>query len=258
MSDWEDHVAEWSRPPVDDVGYLSSADMMTLDDAAFAKLIADMRNARYSGWRNYAGLWREMLRLDDTHDQDVLDFGCGVGMEALELQDGRNRVQLADLSPDNLALAMRTLSLSQYPPDMVICHLVTDTPPYFTADRSSFDAVHCSGVLHHIPWARDIMRRFHEVLRPGGEVRLMLYSDRGWQLATGAKALPHWITKAEQLPEFERFVRYFDGVGQYADFYSLEKLEHEFGDLFNVSEIAYLTEDLRFLAAVMTRKDDHV
>jgi 2-polyprenyl-3-methyl-5-hydroxy-6-metoxy-1,4-benzoquinol methylase len=197
-----------------------------------------------------------MLKLDETHDQDVLDFGCGVGMEARELHNAGNRVQLADLSPDNLALAMRVLSLTDAPPDMVICHLVTDTPPYFTADRSSFDVIHCSGVLHHIPWAREIMRRFHDVLRPGGEVRLMLYSDHGWKLAVNATDLPHRTAKAEQLPHFEKFVRYFDGVGQYADFYSLEKLEHEFGALFNVSEVAYLTEDLRFLGAVLTRKGD--
>jgi 2-polyprenyl-3-methyl-5-hydroxy-6-metoxy-1,4-benzoquinol methylase len=256
MSDWTDHVAEWSRPPVDDVGYLSSADMMTMGDTQLLQTIMTMAHTRYNGWRNYAGLWREMLKLDDTHGKDVLDFGCGVGMEAFQLQEAGNRVSLADLSSTNLSLAYRVLRLGDHAPDVIDTYLVAGEAPYFNCEPSSFDAVHCSGVLHHIPWAREIMRRFHDVLRPGGEVRLMLYSDHGWKLAVNATDLPHRTAKAEQLPHFEKFVRYFDGVGQYTDFYSLEKLEHEFGALFNVSEVAYLTEDLRFLGAVLTRKGD--
>lgn len=176
-------------------------------------------------------------------------------MEARELHNAGNRVQLADISPENLALAMRVLNLTDAPPDTVTCHLVTDVPPYFFADRSSFDVIHCSGVLHHIPWAKGIMRRFHEILRPGGEVRLMLYSDYGWCKATGDDQLPHWASDTEKLLGFDQFVRFMDSVGTYADWYSRDKLELKFGDLFHVDDFAYLTEDLRFCAAVLTRKE---
>lgn len=255
MTTWDDHVKAWSRPPVDDVGYLSSEDLMIMGDTQLNLTIMQMARTRYHGWRNHAGLWREMLKLDDTHGKDVLDFGCGVGMEARELQEAGNRVSLADLSTTNLALAHRVLSLGDHAPDVIDTYLVSDTIPYLDCPAGTFDVIHCAGVLHHIPWAKGIMHRFHEVLRPGGEVRLMLYSDIGWQIATGAKEKPHWITKAEQLPEFERFVRYFDGVGDYADFYTLKRLEYDFGQWFEVSEFAYITEDARYLAAVLTRKE---
>ncbi len=159
MTTWDDHVAAWSQPPVDDVGYLSSADMMTMGDTQLNLVIMQMARTRYDGWRNHNGLWREMLRLDSTHGKDVLDFGCGVGMEARELQEAGNRVQLADVSADNLALALRVLQLGDHCPDMLTCHLVDNEAPYFMADRASFDVIHCSGVLHHIPWAKEIMRR---------------------------------------------------------------------------------------------------
>jgi len=252
---WNDHVAAWSQPPVDDVGYLRSADMLTWDDLRLMTTIRDMAQTRYGGWRNHAGLWREMLKLDETHGKDVLDFGCGTGMESLELHNAGNRVQLADISPDNLALALRVLNLSDRPPEMVTCHLVGDEAPYFYADRSSFDVIHCAGVLHHIPWAREIMIRFHEILRPGGEVRLMLYSDYGWQIATGDQQLPHWSSVTEDQPGFEKFVGYMDSVGTYADWYNRAKLEIRFGDLFSVDDFAYITNDLRYCCAVLTRKE---
>lgn len=258
MTTWNEHVESWSRPPVDDVGYLSSADMMTMGDTQLLHTIMTMAHTRYTGWRNHGGLWREMLRLDDTHGKDVLDFGCGVGMEAFQLQEAGNRVSLADISATNLALAYRVLNLGDHITDPVDCFLVTDESPYISAERGSFDVIHCSGVLHHIPWARDIMVRFHEILRPGGEVRLMLYSDYGWKIATGDENLPHWSSVTATLPGFDQFVSFMDSVGTYADWYNRDKLEIKFGDLFHVSDFAYLCEDRRFCAAVLTRKDNAV
>lgn len=250
---WAEHVAAWSQPPVDDVGYLPSADLMVMSDDQLDSTIREMARVRYTGWRNHDGSWRRVLRLDDTHGKDVLDFGCGVGMEARELQEAGNRVSLADLSADNLSLAYRVLRLGGHSPELADrkTFLVTDQDPYFCADPASFDVVHCAGVLHHIPWARQIMERFHEVLRTGGEVRLMLYSDRGWQIATG-QPVPAWDTDVRTVPGFAQFVRYFDGVGEYADWYDLTKIERLFGDLFIVVGFDYLTQDARYCAVVLT------
>lgn len=252
---WNEHVAAWSHPPVDDVGYLPSADMLAWDDLRLMTAIRDMARVRYGGWRNHAGLWRDMLKIDETHGMDVLDFGCGVGMESLEFVRAGNRVSLADISGTNLALAHRVVNVgSDRRLDAVPCYLVIDESPFLTAEDASFDVIHCAGVLHHIPWARMIMERFHGMLRPGGEVRLMLYSDKGWELATGTE-VPHWGAKPEDSPHFNQFVRYFDSVGEYADWYDAWKIEQMFGDLFYVDEFAYLTEDYRYCAAVLTRRD---
>lgn len=256
MTTWDDHVKSWSHPPVDDVGYFDSAELIKLDDRQLSEMIENMRRARYTGWRNHGGLWREMLRLDATHDVDLLDFGCGVGMESLEFVRAGNRVSIADISGANLALANRVVGLGTGGNGApASCHLVIAERPYIAAEPGSFDVIHCSGVLHHIPWAREIVERFHDMLRPGGEVRLMLYSDYGWCVATGNRNPPHWTAMAKDLDGFERFVRYFDSVGEYADFYTRDKLMNWFGDLFDVDDFAYITEDARFCAAVLTRKD---
>jgi len=251
---WDEHVSAWSHPPVDDVGYLSSRDMLDWDDARLHKMIHTMHDVRYNGWRNHNGLWRDLMGLDTTTGKDILDFGCGVGIEALELHNAGNRVSVADISGDNIALAIRVMQLCGDPvPGTITGYLVDADPPYIYAGECGFDVIHCNGVLHHIPWARQIMERFHDLLRPGGQVRLMVYSDEGWRIYTGTEPPPvPWMTSH---PKFETFVRAFDSVGSYAEWYDENKIRNRFGDLFTVDRFAYLTPNRRYCAAVLTKKD---
>lgn len=248
MLSWSERVDQWSHLPVDDVGYFSSRDLLEVSDAELFKIVSQMRVTRYGGWRNHQGLWREVLGLDSTTDKDVLDFGCGLGLEALEFAFAGNRVSLADLSVHNLRVAERVLGLFGFSP--VSIFEVSDQFPYFDGSFSFFDVFYCNGVLHHIPWARSVMEVAHDILRPDGEARLMLYSDIGWRQATGSKP-PADVTVH---PKFEKFVRHFDAVGDYSDWYSEAKLTDRFGDLFDVSRCEYLTEARIYLAAVLNRK----
>jgi SAM-dependent methyltransferase len=250
---WTEHVEAWSHPPVDDVGYLPSREMITWDDDRLRTSIADMAKIRYTGWRNHGGLWRDMLKIDTTHGLDVLDFGCGVGMESLEFLRAGNRVFLADLSEENLALARRVFNVCAQD-EPAGTYLVGEETPFIDTGDQKFDVIHCAGVLHHIPWATAVMFRFRELLRPGGEVRLMLYSDKGWKIATGDTLSPFWGADVRGLKGFEKFVRYFDGVGEYADWYDLNKIKMKFGNWFNVEDFGYITTDYRYCVAVLSRK----
>jgi SAM-dependent methyltransferase len=239
----------WSRPPVDDVGYIPSAELLKLPDDALSAVVAQMTRTRYGpgGWRNWNGLWRDLLGLDELQDLDVLDFGCGTGVEAVQLA-GKNRVQLADIASSNLALASRVLRLSGHEPAAVWD--VTGAWPFLGAPDASIDVFHASGVLHHIPWARDIMRRAHQLLRPGGQVRLMLYSDNAWRWKPGGE--PPDDVAAH--PDGPAFARHWDQVGEYADWYDRDRLEKRFGDLFEVERCEYMCPRSEYLGAVLRRR----
>lgn len=243
----------WSQPPVDDVGYIPAADLLAKPDDELRAIVEQMRATRYGGWRNHDGLWRDLMGLDEPGGLDVLDFGCGVGVEALELALAGNRVDFADINADNLHLAVRVLSLyaDRIPSGPLTIYLALGEAPYITADPESFDVFHCNGVLHHIPWARQIMERAHQILRPGGVVRLMVYSDRGWREATSTEP-PDDVTTH---PLHQQFVRAFDQVGEYADWYNHDRIEQRFGDLFTIERFAYLTPQQRYCAAVLRKRE---
>ena len=250
----ERQAKAWSRPPVDDVGYIPATDLLAKPDSELRAIVEQMRATRYSGWRNHRGLWRDLMGLDEPGGKDILDFGCGTGVEALELALAGNRIDLADIATDNLHLAVRVLGLyaNQIPHETgLTIYRVLGEAPYIEAAPESYDVFHCNGVLHHIPWPRQIMERAHQILRPGGVARLMLYSERGWIQATGTEP-PHDVTAH---PSFQRFVRYFDQVGEYADWYSRDRLEQRFGDLFTVERCEYLTPTGQYLAAVLRKKE---
>jgi SAM-dependent methyltransferase len=239
---------QWSRPPVDSIGYVPVTDLLAMPDDTLRKTIAEANHARYTSWRNHRGLWVDLLGLASTADKDVLDYGCGVGAEALVYAEAGNRVTVADIVEANVELAARVLSIHGYAAGTA---LITDRPPFTDLPRASFDVIHCSGVLHHIPWARETVEHFAELLRPGGEVRLMLYSDEGWRLATATDP-PDDVAEH---PLFDQFVHYFDAVGVYADWYDRARIESRFGDLFAVERFAYLTPNRRYCAAVLRLKE---
>jgi len=253
---FDDQVRAWSNPPVDDVGYIPSATMLTWTDDHLREVVNQMRFTRYSeqAWRNWEGGWVKGLRLDELDGKDVLEFGCGVGLEAMEMASRGAHVTLVDISEDNLALAARVMRLFGYEPDSLYVTAgpgefpdVTGQPPGLV---EPFDVVHCSGVLHHIPYAKDVVDWFATILKPGGEVHLMLYSDRGWRHFVGTEPPADTVND----PNFNNFVRIFDQVGTYADWYDEAKVAALCGEDFVLEEYRYITVDDRYCTAVLKRK----
>jgi SAM-dependent methyltransferase len=235
----------WERVPVDDIGYISSYELMQHPDEDLMSLVGSMERTRYEGWRNWHGLWRNLLKLDDTFDADVLDYGCGVGIEALQYARHGNVVTVADVHSWNMLLASRVLLLHGYPKHRMLYVL-----PNGYLNRDSYDVVHMAGVLHHIREPRPVVEQVARSLRVGGELRMMLYSGHGWEIATSTTPPDDVSTH----PKFQQFLRYFDEVGEWSDWYDAIRLEERFGDLLRLDACDYITQDGRYLVATMVKE----
>lgn len=244
----------WSQPPIDGVGYISSTEMLKKSDEELRQIVVKFEKERYGvdGWRNHQNKWREKLGLDDTRGKVVLDFGCGTGIESLQLARAGNIVYAADIAPDNARLASRLAAahgLSVRPVELSLDF------PYWLDEQvpPPVDVVHCIGSIHHIPHARLILRRAAGALAPDGEIRMMLYSDVGWKISTG-EPVPPVEEDVETNPAFRKFTGVFDYVGAYADWYSAEKLRHRFGEFLELVRFDYICSDDAFCVAVMKRR----
>lgn len=240
----------WSNPPVDDEGYFASSDLLTRSDDELHDLILRVERARYLGWRNFKNRWVDTFLMEKTFDSDVLDFGCGIGIEALQYAKFGNRVHLADIAPANVELAQRVLELFGYSP--AATHVLKEKEPRAKIAPESLDVVHCVGVLHHIPYARSVVEEWAKWLKPKGQARLMVYSDVLWKRSTGERPSSG---PPEEAPGFDTFVRAQDGVGAYADWYDCTKLQLLInGTPFVLQHCGYITHRLEFVGARLVRR----
>ncbi len=237
----------WSSPPVDDIGYLPAADLLAMDDHEFCTVMRKMEENRYGGWRNLRNRWIDALRIDDTHDKRVLDYGCGVGVEALQFAPS-NRVWVADIVPENLWVAERLFELSDF--DLEDALLISGRKPYLRPPEP-LDVIHCSGVLHHIVDPVPVVKEMAGWLTDGGELRLMLYSDKAWLAATNEYPPPEDVTDH---PLREKFVRTYDAVGDWADWYNQQRLHDRFGEWFGVADYQPITRAGDYVGAVLVKR----
>jgi SAM-dependent methyltransferase len=248
VPDFQSQVIEWSSPPVDHLNrYVPSKELLGMSDDELHEFIRLMEAERYQGWRNFNGLWRSALGLDTTYGKRVLDYGCGVGLEALQFAKRLNDVELADISFANLQFASRVLRTVR--PQNIRLYVIKEQWPFIEPEEP-YDIFYCAGVLHHIWYPQEVMKRAWEILVPGGEARLMLYTDHAWRNYVGSE-LPEDTAND---PGFSYFVRAFDQVGNYADWYDADKVQRLFGEWFNLEQWTYLTPWKNYAAAILRRK----
>lgn len=113
----------------------------------------------------------DILSKIDWHGKRVLEIGTGVGTDARDII-GRGGIytgiNIDRGSTDLTSQALRSFSL----PGVVMQGNATslDFPD------GTFDVVYSFGVLHHIPEAEKAVAEIYRVLRPGGELLVMLYN----------------------------------------------------------------------------------
>lgn len=244
---WRQTVEAWSKPPVEGLGYVASNDMLAWSDDHLREVVAAARLERYGGWRNHEDRWVEVLHAD-VAGRTVIDFGCGFGLEALALAEAGAIVTLADITPANTELAARVIELHNQRWHSII--RITRYWP-FVDTRRRFDIFYCNGVLHHIPWAVQIMERAWGLLAAGGEARLMVYTDQAWREATGTPA----PADPPSHPKFALYVAHMDGVGDYADYYTPERLIRITRRWFKLDRWTPLDPTGSYAAAILTPKE---
>jgi SAM-dependent methyltransferase len=131
------------------------------------------RNAAYPGYI-------DLLPVSGWDGKTVLDYGCGPGNDLAGFAHYSPRARLIgiDISPTSLDQAKRRLALHGREAQLVqVPYGIYDLP----VDPGSVDYIHCSGVLMLIEDPVRLLREFRRVLKPSGEVRLMVYNyDSLW------------------------------------------------------------------------------
>jgi SAM-dependent methyltransferase len=183
----------------------------------------------------------------------VLVAGCGTGFEPIDMarMDPSLAITAMDLSRASLAYGMRVAE------DLGLTQVKFVQGDILTLDKvqARFDVVTSTGVIHHMARPEDGLAQLAGVLRPGGVVRLGLYSERARAVVRAA----HELIRARGWTPVEADIRAFRAhvlalsdweplaaLKESADFYSLSGCR----DLvFHVQEHRYTPPQLGELIA---------
>ena len=110
------------------------------------------------------------FHFDDFNGKMVLEIGCGAGIDSAEFAANGASVVSMDLTRSSTELTrdlFKGIGLSP----MAIQSNATSLP----FKDSTFDCVYSFGVLHHFPGIEAALAEIHRILKPGGQVMVMLY-----------------------------------------------------------------------------------
>jgi len=123
------------------------------------------------GRRAYAPWMAEALAYESTSGLDVLDVGCGQGIDLVEYAAAGARATGIDLTPRHVELASSHVEALDLPARVM--HGDAERLPF---GEGEFDVVSSNGVLHHTPDMPAALREIRRVLRPGGTARIIVYN----------------------------------------------------------------------------------
>ena len=119
-----------------------------------------------------------LLRLIDFSSyrgKDVLEVGCGAGIDLVRFARGGAKVTGIDLSETAIDLACKNIEQSRQNADLRVmngeCMQFAD---------NTFDVVYAHGVLQYTADTEKMMSEIHRVLKPGGEAIMMVYNKYSW------------------------------------------------------------------------------
>src|SRR5918995_3455850 len=112
---------------------------------------------------------------EGTAGSRMLEIGVGLGTDLVRFARAGARVTGVDLTEHSVRLVRRRLELEGLEGDVRVAD--AEALPF---EDGAFDKVYSWGVLHHTPDSGRAILEALRVLRPGGEVCIMLYARRSW------------------------------------------------------------------------------
>jgi ubiquinone/menaquinone biosynthesis C-methylase UbiE len=116
-----------------------------------------------------------LVDFDGYEGKNLLEIGCGAGIDLVRFARGGANVSGIDLSKTAIDLACKNFEQSQQNADLRVmngeCMQLAD---------NTFDVVYAHGVLQYTADPEKMVAEIHRVLKPGGQAILMVYNKHSW------------------------------------------------------------------------------
>ena len=169
-----------------------------------------------------------LINFDTLRDKDVLEVGVGNGSHAQLLAQHAKSFTGIDLTEYAVKSTSERLRVFGLPGTV----LRMDAERMQFPDNS-FDVIWSWGVIHHSANTRKVLEEIRRVLRPGGEVFVMVYHRTLWEYYVQGALLA--LLSGKPASVHTSIQRRTDGA--MARYYTQSEWRELVGDLFSVEEI---------------------
>jgi 2-polyprenyl-3-methyl-5-hydroxy-6-metoxy-1,4-benzoquinol methylase len=114
--------------------------------------------------------FNRLINYNDLRGKRVLEVGCGSGAISAQLARSGALLTAIDLTSHAIALTRKRFELFGLQGEV----LQMDAE-HMELPNETFDFIWSWGVIHHSAHTEAIIEEMHRVLKPGGEIRLMVY-----------------------------------------------------------------------------------
>lgn len=131
----------------------------------------------------------------DWTGKNILEIGTGVGTDARQLIGRGANYTGINVDQGSVAATARALSVFDLEGRVMQCSATE-----LVFDDESMDVVYSFGVLHHIPEVEKAVAEIQRVLKPGGELLIMLYNKSSINYQIEIRYLRRWALALLSLP----------------------------------------------------------
>lgn len=112
--------------------------------------------------------------------KDVLEIGCGIGTDSVNFVRNGANLTIVELSTESLALTKKRLALDHLQATFINGN--AEALDELLPAGKQFDLIYSFGVIHHTPNPERIIKAIGRRLKPGGELRIMVYARHSWKV----------------------------------------------------------------------------
>ena len=132
---------------------------------------------------------------------NVLEIGCGIGTDSINFVRNGANLDIVELSGKSLDICKKRFSVFGLSANFYKNNAEALTT--FLPSNKKYDLVYSFGVIHHASSPENIIKEIKKVLKPGGELRIMLYSKYSFKLFDFMHRKNTWdFSKADEINQY--------------------------------------------------------